>query len=138
MADINKTALLILNSESTKFLVVKKATGTMKEWIMPGGKIEKGESLEDSLVREINEELICSVHKESIKFIAEYEAKAAGQLDKMLNLKLYSGDYTGVPTASHEIAELGWIGKGDQTNMEASETIRLYIIPDLINRGILK
>ncbi len=138
MADINKTALLILNPDKTKFLAVKKATGTMKEWIMPGGKIELNESLEDSLVREIQEELNCDVDKNSIEFIHEYEAPAAGQPGKILNLKLYFGNYTGILTPSREIGELGWLGKDDQENIEASETIRLHIIPDLIRREILK
>lgn len=139
MADINKSALLILNEDKTKFLVNRKLKdGVLSDWLMPGGKIEPGETIDKSLVREIKEELDCNLDSDSLEFICEYEGPAANQPGKFVNIKLYSGSIIGEPVASSEIFSLGWLGKDDQENMEASEIIRTKIIPDIIERKILK
>lgn len=138
MADIIKSGLLVLNEGSTKFLVTKNSDPAVPFWLMPGGKIEAGESPEEALVREIREELSCAIERDSLEFITEYNAPAAGKPGKVLNIKLFHGTLIGEPQASSEIKELGWLSKEDQTNMIASETIREYIIPDLVQRGILK
>lgn len=137
MGDIFKSGLLILSADKTRFLAVKKKDPNMQEWIIPGGKIEGGETPEEALVREIKEELGCGIEPESLQFINEYEAPAAGAKDMLLHLKLYSGTLLGDPAASAELSRLGWLSKDDAANMEASETIRTKIIPDLIARGIL-
>ncbi|MFA6522242.1 MAG: NUDIX domain-containing protein [Patescibacteria group bacterium] len=138
MADINKSALLVLNDDKTKFLVDRKTRdGILSQWLMPGGKIEHGETLEQALVREIKEEINCELDIESVKFIAEYEAPASGMPGKTVNIKLYSGTFTGTPVASSEITAIGWLGREDLENPEASETIRVHILPDLLKRGII-
>lgn len=138
MADIIKSGLLVLNEESTKFLVTMKADMSVPFWLMPGGKIEAGETPEQALVREIKEELNCAIEMDSLQHINDYDAPAAGMPGKMLHIKLYLGRLIGEPAASSEIAKLGWLGKEDTGNIEASETIRDYIIPDLIERDILQ
>lgn len=137
MGDIYKSGLLVLNGDKTAFLAVKKNDPKMQEWIIPGGKIEAGETPEAALVREIQEELQCEVTEGSIEYINEYEAPAAGAKDTLLHLKLYSGHIVGEPVASAELSRLGWLSKDDASNMEASETIRTKIIPDLVNKGML-
>lgn len=137
MGDIYKSGLLILHADNTSFLAVKKNDPKMQEWIMPGGKIEPGETPEEALAREIKEELQCRIELKSVYFINEYEAPAAGAPGMMLHLKLYSGTLLGNPVASAELSLLGWLGKQDAINMEASETIRTKIIPDLVSKGML-
>jgi 8-oxo-dGTP diphosphatase len=137
MADINKSALLILNDDATKFLVTRKSETTTL-WLMPGGGIEPNETIEESVAREIREELGCETDMESFLFVGEYEALAAGYADKRVNIKLYSGKIIGDPVPSSEIVAIGWIGKEDRENQEVSEIIREHIIPDLVARGILR
>ena len=45
---------LILNETKDKFLVCKKETGV---WVLPGGKLDYGESPQEGLRREISEEM---------------------------------------------------------------------------------
>ncbi len=134
--DIHKSALLILNEDATAFLV--SMNKGKEHWIMPGGKIEAGETPEDALVREIQEELACDLDKESLEHITDYVGPAAGMPGVMVHIKLYAGTINGTPTPNAEIEKLGWLSKEDIGNMVASETIRTLIIPDLVKRGILK
>ena len=50
---IRATGILI---EDGKILLVKQKVNPDREWSLPGGKVEVGESLEQALVREIKEE----------------------------------------------------------------------------------
>ncbi len=134
---IRKSALLLLNPDSTQFLVTRKNDSTVTDWLLPGGTIEEGETLIDALVREIWEELQCEVDKTGIELIGEYEAPAAGRPGQIVHITLFRATIAGTPRASSEIKELGWLSKEDVTNPEASETIRLHLIPDLVKRGIL-
>ncbi len=134
--DIYKSALLILNEDSTAFLV--SMNKGKEHWIMPGGKIEEGETPEDALVREIEEELGCQLDKESLEHFTDYRGPAAGHPGMMVHIKLYGGIMSGTPTPNSEIEKIGWLSKEDAENPVASETIRVHIIPHLVQSGILK
>jgi len=136
MADIYKSALLILNTERTEFLVVQKGH-TTNQWLMPGGKVEEGETPEESLVREIQEEVGCEADVESFSFLATYEAPASGEPGKTVRIDLYAGSVEGEPRANSEIVALGWLRKESSKDPQASEMIRDHIIPDLVKRGVL-
>ena len=42
--------------EDEKILIVKQAVSNERAWSLPGGRVEKGETIEDSMLREIEEE----------------------------------------------------------------------------------
>jgi len=139
MAYYNKVGLLVLNSDSTKFLVCMKAKSAKDYfYLMPGGKIEKGETDVDCLIREIKEELSCKVDLSSLKFIAEYKDVAAGHPDRDVLIKLYLGNLIGVPVPSMEIKEIHWVGKEAVNDPKNSPILANKIIPDLVKKKILK
>lgn len=62
-----------LIKKGDQFLLVKERMKSGSDcWIIPGGKVEFGESLEEALIRELEEEI--SIHAEVIRFIAHYQA----------------------------------------------------------------
>ena len=143
MAYYNKIGLLIINDRQTKFLVCVpgKAYGEkqVRQYLIPGGQIEKDESDQECLAREIKEELACDIDKNSLKFVGEYTDLAASGYGRDVTIKLYQGKLIGEPKPSSEIGQLRWIGKETMNDEENnSPIVRNKIIPDLLNRAILK
>lgn len=137
MAYYNKIGLLVLNKESTKFLVCEKsAENVTSDYIMPGGQFEE-DTVEECLTNEIQEELSCKVDLKSLEFVGEYTDVAAGRPNRDVSIKLYRGNLTGEPKPSTEIKKIHWIGKEDIKNLKISPIIKNKIIPDLISRKIL-
>lgn len=60
MEDKVKPAVKALIEREGKILVLKTETENSHYWVLPGGKIEYGESAEESLERELEEETSCS------------------------------------------------------------------------------
>ena len=138
MAYYNKIALLVLNSDSTKFLVCEKyPENVTSDYIMPGGQFQEA-TVEECLKNEIREELNCEVDFSTLMYVNEYVDVAAGHHDRDVSIKLYVGALVGTPTPSTEVKELHWIGKESIGNERVSPIIRNKIIPDLVSRKLLK
>jgi 8-oxo-dGTP pyrophosphatase MutT (NUDIX family) len=138
MAYYNKIGLLVLNEDQTKFLVCEKYPQFVtSDYIMPGGKLEEASEIE-CLRNEIREELQCTIDETSLEFINEYIDVAAGRPDRDVSIKLYRGKIFGEPTPSTEIKAVHWIGKEDLENSRISPIIRNKIMPDLLQKEILK
>ncbi|MEP2639905.1 NUDIX domain-containing protein [Roseobacter sp.] len=97
---------------------------------IPGGKIEPGESDIDALIREVQEELAVTLVPDSAAHMAIFEAKAAGRIDVLVEVRLYNGTVDGIPQASSEIAELVWQSPAAPT-VPCSDVVRLHILPYL-------
>jgi len=141
MAYYNKIWLLVLNDDVTKFLVCEPGAlyieKTVTQYIMPGGQFME-ETVEECLKSEIREELGCDIDINSIEFIWDYIDVAASNPDRDVLIRLYKWLLVGTPMPSTEIWALHWIGKDDLTNEKVSPIIRNKIIPDLVERGILR
>ena len=137
MAEFNKVGLLV-EDECGRILMCKKDHGTSL-LILPGGKIEDGETDMQCLNRELAEEL-GQVTARNVQWLGRYAAIAHNDdpnIRKTLEIRLYKGELEGIPLASGEIRELCWFGEGDDHGL-LTPIFTDYILPDLQKRGILR
>jgi 8-oxo-dGTP diphosphatase len=135
VADVNKVGVLILRRD--RFLLCRKNRDTSK-LILPGGRIEAGESDMECLARELREEL-GEVSLRNAEYVGTYDDRAAMDdptVVKTLRIVLYRGDLVGTPTPASEITDVVWFGP-DSDVAELTPIFVNRILPDLLSRGIL-
>jgi 8-oxo-dGTP diphosphatase len=136
LADYHKAGLLAVRGDG-RMLLCRKKHGTQL-LILPGGRLEPGETAVACLVREIGEELGPEARVIGLEYVGTYEDRAAGaEATKTVRIELYRGELSGVLVASAEIGELVWFGEGDDRGRLAPSLVN-RIIPDLVARGVLE
>ena len=95
--------------EDGRILLQKRAPGTRHAglWEFPGGKIEAGETPENALIREIEEELGLSLDSRRLAFAGSAEEGAAGDFPPIVMTLYKVAEWSGEPRARHG-QEWGW------------------------------
>ena len=65
------TRVSVLVIEDEKILLVKHRKGSQEYWVLPGGRLEYGETFVDCAVREMKEETGLDVEPEKFLFLSE-------------------------------------------------------------------
>ena len=94
---VRLTGLLIINNE---VLIIEQKVGG-RSWYLPGGKLEKGETLEEGIIREMREETGALVEVERMVCIADSHFKNPAALHILFQLKLCGGEI-GVQKINYE------------------------------------
>ncbi len=86
-----------------------RSKGRSKYYI-PGGKREGTESDEETLIREIKEELNVDIDPASIQYRGTFIAQADREkIGVEVKMTCYSANYSGLLKASSEIEEIRWL-----------------------------
>ena len=110
MKEIDKVALIRIEDGS---ILTTKSKGKFNYYI-PGGKREAGESDEDTLCREILEELSVRILPATIKYVGTFNAPADGHPPgTFVKMTCYQADFAGVLKADNEIEEIRWLRYDD-------------------------
>ena len=113
--------------DGPKLLLVRKRG--LSAWILPGGKPEPGESPEDTLRREIFEELGCGV--ETGALLGVFRDVAAGDASVTVAVSLFAGLLAGQPSPRAEIEEISWLDVRSPGGVELAPSLANSIMPFL-------
>ncbi|MDN2663571.1 NUDIX domain-containing protein [Psychromonas sp. 14N.309.X.WAT.B.A12] len=109
--EIDKLAWLLVHDG--KLLVARSHNKSL--FYLPGGKRESGESDQQALSREVNEELSVNLISNSIDYAGTFSAVADGQREPAtVKLTCYFAKFAGELKASAEIAEIKWLTYQDK------------------------
>jgi 8-oxo-dGTP diphosphatase len=119
--------------EKGRLLVVSKMSAP-HVYYLPGGKPEAGESPEQTLTRELNEEL--GVSPVELDLLGQIEDIAA--LERVpMKMMVFAAKLTGRPQPAAELAALGWTDGRDSLGACLAPAVRNHVIPLLIRLGVL-
>lgn len=86
----------------------------------PGGKREPGETDEQALLREIEEELTVRLRRDTLRYLGSFEAPAHGQpAGTLLRMRCYAAEYEGTLQPAAEIEEMAWLTYQDHPRVSA-------------------
>ncbi len=120
---ITVAAAVILNPQQQLLLVRKQQT---QMFMQVGGKLEAHETPEQTMLREIQEEVGCEA--EILQFLGRFETATANEPNHLLVSYVYEVQLKQEPQIAAEIAEMKWIDLDDQTTPLAPLT-RDIVIP---------
>jgi 8-oxo-dGTP diphosphatase len=110
MKEIDKIAYI--RTEHGKILSSRSKGKT--KFYLPGGKREGNETDEETLIREINEELNVTIIPSTIQYVGTFKAQADGHQEGVIvKMTCYSADYEGDVEPKNEIEEIVWLNFSD-------------------------
>lgn len=110
MKEVDKIALI--ETKNGQILSTKSIGKT--KYYLPGGKRDGGETDEQTLIREIAEELCVEITPNTLKYIGTFKAQSDGAKEGVIvKMTCYSAEYTGTIKAASEIEEIRWLNYKD-------------------------
>lgn len=131
MKEIDKIALIEIKNGQ---ILSTKSKGKNKYYI-PGGKREDEETDQQTLIREIKEELSVEIISESIEYIGTFKAQSDGAVEGVIvKMTCYKANYIGILRESNEIEEIKWLNYKD---LEIISEVDKIIFKHLKDIGLL-
>ncbi|NVK53665.1 MAG: NUDIX domain-containing protein [Flavobacteriaceae bacterium] len=110
MKEVDKIAFIETKNGQ---ILSTKSKGKSKYYI-PGGKRELGETDEQTLEREILEELDVRIKNDTIKYVGTFKAQSDGAKEAVLvKMTCYKAEYDGILSPKSEIEEIRWLNYKD-------------------------
>lgn len=114
----------IVTDETGRILVVRKRSTVF--FMQPGGKIETGEALVDTLARELREEL--GAYILTTEFLGDFTAPAANEHEHVVEAALFRVEITGSVEPRAEIEEIAWIDPSQPVNLPIAPLTREHVL----------
>ena len=119
---ITVAAAIILNQHNQLLLVRKRNT---QFFMQVGGKLEPNEAPEQTMIREIAEEIGSKAEIE--QFVGRFGTRAANEAGHQLVSYVYQVNLDQAPKIDAEIAEMKWIDLNDEQTLLAPLTKEVVI-----------
>ena len=102
-------------------------------WFLPGGGREPGETDEQTLIREVKEELSVDIIPQTIEYFDTFAGQAYGAPEgEIARVTCYSASFEGEIRASSEIAEIDFFSYSQKDQTSAPTQL---LLDDLKRRG---
>ncbi|WBX77982.1 NUDIX domain-containing protein [Tenacibaculum ovolyticum] len=110
MKEVDKIAFI----ETKDGQILSTRSKGKSKYYIPGGKRELGETDEETLTREILEELDVHIKQNTIKYVGTFKAQSDGAKEGVLvKMTCYKAEYDGVLKPKSEIEEIKWLNYKD-------------------------
>ncbi|MGL4673922.1 MAG: NUDIX hydrolase [Wohlfahrtiimonas sp.] len=122
------SAAMIIDGNDRLLLVRKRNT---IKFMLPGGKIDQGESAIEALVRELQEEIDLNIQENDATFIQEYEAAAANEPDYRIQSQLFQVMLPAntIIEPQAEIEEIVWLEPNHIPALQFAPLVEEKILP---------
>lgn len=105
-----------------------------------GGKLDPGESAQQTVVRELKEELNVDVVESDLELMDTFYVPALGKGHEGETLRsdvFIVREWTGEPTPSREVEEIRWVESSDLAKIHFGNIIKLHAIPILKEKDLI-
>ncbi len=122
------SAAMIIDANDRLLLVRKRNT---VKFMLPGGKIDQGESAIEALIRELQEEIDLTIQENDATFIQEYEAAAANEPDYRIQSQLFQVMLPAntIIEPQAEIEEIVWLKPNHIPALQFAPLVEEKILP---------
>lgn len=101
-------AVLCLIHQGERLLLQNRRKKDWDGWTLPGGRIEKGESIVDAVVREMQEETGLTIHSPKLCGIKQFPIENGRYLVFLFRTESFSGE-----VRSSDEGEMRWISRSE-------------------------
>lgn len=122
-----RIATALIRDPAGRMLVVRKRGTT--SFMLPGGKIEMGESAVDALRRELREELALDLPAVSLTALGLFRAAAANEPGWIVEAQPFLADRVAEPVVQAEIEEMRWVDPAAPGDLPLAPLIREHLLP---------
>lgn len=136
MAKLVKRAGAIIIKDKKVLVARAKDLGAI--FLPPGGAVEKSETMEQALIREIFEELKIVINESDIEIFNRHFKKADQDEDFDLQLDAFIiKKWTGEITPDNEIEEIVWIESTNKQKIKLGSIFESEILPKLKAQNLI-
>ncbi|HDS1736559.1 MULTISPECIES: NUDIX domain-containing protein [Pseudomonas] len=123
---IRIAAALLIDPQGRTLLVRKRGT---QAFMQPGGKIDAGETPQQALVRELEEELGLQLDPSQAEYLGQFSAPAANEPGFEVQAELFRIDTAAAVAPAAEIEEVHWLAADQTTTLQLAPLTRDLILP---------
>lgn len=134
MKQFHIAAACLLDQSGRLLLVRKRAT---RAFMLPGGKLEPGESPVTALLRELQEELHLQLDAAALSPLGKFHAPAANEADTKIQAQVFLATLPHPVAPAAELEELRWHSPAGCDSDDLAPLLRLHVLPRLreLTRG---